>query len=201
MIRLRRGFTLIELLVVISIIAILSAFVLMGIGSSRDEADKLKIQSLVDDIALACDAYHSATGRYPDSEVKNMSPSLPLVAPPTKVYYTQLQSGHAGSNGPISYLEVDDEYLNPSEPGVVFDMWGQEIRYRRCPRNTQDYKGFWGSGGRQEVLSFPGNPKRFNIWSVGPDELGGNQLYQGTGTYESGGYNGDEDSQDNPRNW
>src|SRR5262245_38465430 len=53
----RRGFTLIELLVVISIIAVLAALILPGIGAARETARRTQCMSQMRNVSFALQTY------------------------------------------------------------------------------------------------------------------------------------------------
>jgi len=60
-----RGFTLVELLVVIAIIGVLVALLLPAVQAAREAARRMKCQSSMKNISLACLNYESAKGTYP----------------------------------------------------------------------------------------------------------------------------------------
>ena len=64
-----RGFTLVELLVVIAIIGVLVALLLPAVQAAREAARRMKCQSNVKNVALACLNFESARGTYPPGSV------------------------------------------------------------------------------------------------------------------------------------
>ncbi|HEX8835185.1 MAG TPA: FecR domain-containing protein [Abditibacteriaceae bacterium] len=61
-----RGFTLTQLLVVISVLSVLAAVLLGAFSNSRTAAKRAQCDVRLKAIALALDAFHAETGRFPD---------------------------------------------------------------------------------------------------------------------------------------
>ena len=71
--RKRRAFTLIELLIVITIIAVLSGFILAAVKTARRRADTTHSANNIRALVLANIAYHADNGRYaPADDKKNL---------------------------------------------------------------------------------------------------------------------------------
>jgi len=65
-----RAFTLIELLITITIIAILASMTAAGISYAIDQANRLKVRTVVDELKIGIGQYQTEYGRFPiDSNV------------------------------------------------------------------------------------------------------------------------------------
>ncbi|MCJ7793040.1 MAG: type II secretion system GspH family protein, partial [Candidatus Marinimicrobia bacterium] len=69
--RLKKGFTLIELLVVVSIIAMLTALIMVNINAVRERARDVERKSDLDQIKKALRMYYNDNNRYPETGTDN----------------------------------------------------------------------------------------------------------------------------------
>jgi len=70
-VRLKRGFTLIELLVVVSIIAMLTALIMVNFNAARERARDVQRKSDLDNVKKALRMYYNDNGKYPTNSVDN----------------------------------------------------------------------------------------------------------------------------------
>jgi general secretion pathway protein G len=59
------GFTLIELLIVITVLGILAAIVVFGVGTFRQDATTAKCNADAKSVEVAAEAFNAKTGAYP----------------------------------------------------------------------------------------------------------------------------------------
>ena len=90
----KKKFTLIELLVVISIIAILAALLLPGIGIVRQLARKTKAQALASSLASAAKQYQLQYGILPPTSYSDLINTLSGNSGPKKVFLDGVKNGN-----------------------------------------------------------------------------------------------------------
>lgn len=69
--RLKKGFTLIELLVVVSIIAMLTALIMVNFNAARERARDVQRKSDLDNVKKALRMYYNDNGLYPAHSTDN----------------------------------------------------------------------------------------------------------------------------------
>jgi prepilin-type N-terminal cleavage/methylation domain-containing protein len=145
--RTSRGFTLIEILIVISIIALLSSFVLVAITRGKQGAAEAMATQMVAQITGALERYVTDEGEYPAMTEKadpdrNDFPTLfdALLGDPRP-------HGPGGRSAPYLQIKEDqiavydedldqyraaekEERLSPKVKKYILDSWGQPYVYR-----------------------------------------------------------------------
>jgi prepilin-type N-terminal cleavage/methylation domain-containing protein len=206
----RSAFTLIELLVVISIIGILASLAMKVMDAGQDQEDILASQKLVNDISYAVEAFYAKAHRYPKTLQKDAPSSCSSTHYATDSeggYLKVLVTGYKVAGGSYAFYDPDPEDVYDNDR--LKDAWDQPIEYRICPRNTAYFNKYFGgsSATRNDVITFPGNPKKYNIWSKGADMKDTAQKYKsyeakGGGKYRAGGKNdAGTDAEDDIGNW
>ena len=105
----RTAFTLVELLVVIAIIGVLVALLLPAVQAAREAARRTSCSNNIKNVALACQAFHSAENRFPFSVDFGEWP--PLLEPggsqlvPMERYRSENLSGRGWICEILPYLE------------------------------------------------------------------------------------------------
>ena len=156
------GFTLIEVLTVVAIITILlGALVVVGTGHA-DRARAQKTQSILEQIELALQLYHSEFDEYPpdgyDYSVST-SPGYPIRGSACLTYFLAWKSPD-GVNDPRDFILIKKSYVeDPAYPidvkahngqpyleietnlftraGEIVDGWGNPIHYDNCARDQK----------------------------------------------------------------
>lgn len=168
----RPAFTLVEILVVISIIMVLAAMSIGGMGFVKRKAAEGRTEVLLGTVSTALEQYSADNGFLPegdgdtgstlqvyvalygDGELTLNSGSLSITSSPdgtadpgAQVYLDILNPGNTKAA-----LNVDPDYN-------IVDAWGEPIRYRHSV-----------SGGDPDMM----NPDAdFDLWSYGVDGMTG----------------------------
>jgi general secretion pathway protein G len=144
----RSGFTLIELLAVITIIVILAALVIAGMGFVQDKQAREKTKLQVNLIGKALEEYKLDNGSYPAaSSATGVGQSNILF----KALYLD------GANDATKAKKIYLAELDPSsgrqgwvegsgESAIIKDPWGSEFRYRTAPDSVNPDFDFWSVG-------------------------------------------------------
>ncbi len=112
------GFTLIELLVVIAIIGILAAVAIPQFANYRRNAYCSRVESDVNNIMLAMEAYYSANDAYTvDLVALQVAASKDVTIVPT--------APAAGSGDPVSVVGTDDSGQCPKGPNYTLTQGAQ----------------------------------------------------------------------------
>ena len=133
----RRGFTLVELLVVIAIIGVLVALLLPAVQAAREAARRMKCQSSVKNIALACLNYESARGTYP-----------PGAKPSNQA------SGSGSNNGP-SFLVLTMPYAEQGAFNATINQWIATQKANNSGKDPDIYNFKEANTTRIELYSCP----------------------------------------------
>jgi len=168
-----RGFTLIEILIVISIIALLSSFVLVAVTRGKRGAAEASATVEVNSLSGALDRYVEEEGAYPgqDKKIDPETNYFPLFF--NAIFGERKPKGPGGRSAPymqikeekISVWEPDTETyrkatkaeaLDPRKEKYLIDPWGHPYIYRP------------NKGKRRETWMH--NYNSADIYSMGPNE-------------------------------
>lgn len=147
------GFSLIEVLVVISIIAVLTAITIAGLGTVKKKSNDKRTLVLIHSIENALEAYNLDNNEFPDGD-GSITSSNELY----QTLYGDYDNDGISDQGEEIYCEQLDPNLKPKKNNIsktdgfiIIDAWQNPIYYKS-----------------------PGdmNPD-FDIWSLGPDNKGG----------------------------
>jgi prepilin-type N-terminal cleavage/methylation domain-containing protein len=158
----RRGFTLVEMLAVITIIVILAALTIGGMGYVREKQARSQATVQIKLLENAIEEYKQDTGHYPYGGNAAKGDSNILF----KALYFDSDEHGAGPEADLEqkiYLSDLDPTLNKQKwiddkkaNSRILDPWGNEYYFRSG--KTEDGKANAGAV----------NPD-FDIWSAGPD--------------------------------
>jgi prepilin-type N-terminal cleavage/methylation domain-containing protein len=169
----KAAFTLIELMAVITIIVILAALVISGMGfvTERQAKEKAKIQIQL--ISKALEDYKLENGSYPGSaNTSDGTGQSSILFDALFLGYTadgNAPIGTDASNPPKVYIADLDPVTNKqgwtsgkaTKDTKIVDPWGHEYRYRSALSAA-------GAGATAQPNNSTINPD-FDIWSAGKD--------------------------------
>ena len=158
----RQGFTLVEMLAVITIIVILAAVTMIGLGYARDKQARSKATVQINLLSNALEEYKLDTGAYPVGGNAARGDSNIVYR---ALYWDTDDNGNgadADREQKIYLADLDPEndkqgWIDGNKTNAkIIDPWGNEYYYR--------------SGKTTEGKANPAaiNPD-FDLWSAGPD--------------------------------
>jgi len=173
--RRQAGFTLVEILIVISIIAVLSGMVLVGVQHARAGANKAMAKTAISSMAAALDSFVQDEGEYPGMELDADSErnDFPLLF--TALFGTPRPKGGGGRNAPYSTVPEDNIW-------VYDDAIGDYRAAKRPERLDDDVEKFlmdpfgapyvYRANKGKDLAEYDFMHNRdFDLYSFGPDGL------------------------------
>ena len=122
-----KGFTLIELLVVISIIALLSSVVLVGVSEARNKAKEKAFRAEVMQFITALEMYKNDHGDY-----------LPVVIPTIQAYWSITDSTAGGISNIGSLTEFTTTYFKKIPKPYTENSYLKYITKVKCTGDVND---------------------------------------------------------------
>lgn len=206
-----------ELMVVLAIVAILSSLGFYMFDAAKEREKVLDATNTIQRLSEAIEAYYTKTLQYPPELASESANGSGVLAGDGYLPHLRGRVGLTRRTGvglaltsqSLFFYEPKPEFISATDSDHVLDVWGFPIQYRLCPRNTQDFKTRFytildPTTLKNAVLNFPGNPKKYNLWSPGKDGRDDGQDYSGpvpNNSYKSGGYSGTDFSEDDIGNW
>ena len=171
--RKRSGFTLIEILIVISIIALLSSFVLVAVSKGKQGAAEALVTTMVSNLNNALQQYVQDEGTYPAIDKKTNPQRNDFPELFNALFGDRKPNGPGGRNAPYmqikqdqvvvwdedteSYRKATPSEINKAEDKkYILDAWGQPYVYR-CNKGKK----------REDWMK---NAQSADIYSTGPNE-------------------------------
>ncbi len=140
-----RGFTLTELLIVISIILIITTYVLTVIPSLSERAQGKAARALIDRLELVIEQYYSDNRSYPSGDIANLK--------------TLLQPSDTTSK---QYIEFDNDELSGDN---IVDDWGNSLVYKSPGNQNTDSYDLYSTGPDGTSTTFGNDADDINNWS------------------------------------
>jgi len=148
-----RGFTLLELLVVITIIAILGSLVASQINKAIDEANRVKVLTVVNELKAGINAYQVDYGRFPiDSKAAANGEDAP-------------EALTDGSNSLVDALLG----IPPVEGGT--DLNPKRTQYSQFPSAKNDRYGLMGTKRPYKLNDLWGQPYHLLLDTNGDNQV------------------------------
>jgi prepilin-type N-terminal cleavage/methylation domain-containing protein len=157
-----RGFTLIEILAVITIIVILAAIGISGMGWVTERQNRDKAATQVKLLESALEAYEADMAGYPTGNGDTNSSQA--------LYNALFYDGYDYLNQatpPSTWTKASRIYCEPLDPRTRGQGW-VDFETSETPKKDQLIRDPWGRGYRYRIGSSAQNPD-FDLWSAGKD--------------------------------
>jgi len=161
------GFTLVELLAVITIMVILAAVIVGGLGFVTDRQNTSKAKVQIELLAKAIQEYHTDMGVYPGEEADTNSQGNVSEQLFEALFYDGYQYKKL-ETPPANWTKATKIYLPDLDPSVTTQGWiTTRINNGNIPKQLKIVDP-WGSPYRYRKGTNAQNVD-FDLWSVGKD--------------------------------